>query len=83
MRRSHDDPLVDADLWGFVLDPMGNSAKIRQEYCHLSDEEWKAGRTAFLETMKNRRPFFANPDREAMHGETARANCLAEQVSLR
>jgi predicted metal-dependent HD superfamily phosphohydrolase len=70
--------IVDADLMGFVIDWQNNSAKVRQEYRHISDEQFAEGRCSFLLSFKARHPFYCDPETEAKFGDIARANIEAE-----
>jgi predicted metal-dependent HD superfamily phosphohydrolase len=70
--------IVDADLMGFVVDWQNNSAKVRQEYRHISDEQFGSGRCDFLREFGKRRPFFCDPETEDKFGDIARANVKAE-----
>ena len=70
--------IVDADLMGFVIDWQSNSAKVRQEYRHISDYQYAMGRCEFLRSFVKRNPFFCDPATEKEFGDIARANVSSE-----
>jgi predicted metal-dependent HD superfamily phosphohydrolase len=77
--------LLDADLAILGAEPQEYSAYVtgvRAEYSHVSDEQWRAGRSAVLQHFLDRPRLFIT---EAMHsaGEhRARANMQAELADL-
>jgi predicted metal-dependent HD superfamily phosphohydrolase len=76
-------PLLDADLWILGAPPRvyrRYATLIRQEYAHVSDDDYRAGRAAVLERFLQRpRLYFGEfPEREAR----ARENLHAERKSL-
>lgn len=81
---SHPDTawIVDADLWGFVTDPIINAGLVRQEFAHVPEEEWLRGRFRFLKAYCAREPFFYAADHEARFGNTARSNITSEIVAI-
>jgi predicted metal-dependent HD superfamily phosphohydrolase len=75
--------LLDADLWILGAPPRTYwcyARLIRQEYCHVPDDAYRAGRAAVLERFLQRpRLYFGTfPEREAR----ARTNLQAERVGL-
>jgi predicted metal-dependent HD superfamily phosphohydrolase len=58
------------------------AARIRREYAHLTNEVWRAGRSAFLKTASERTPTFRTPLFENLYGAAARANMAAELAAL-
>jgi predicted metal-dependent HD superfamily phosphohydrolase len=58
------------------------AAQIRREYGHLTDEQWRAGRSAFLKTASERTPAFRTTLFETLYGTTARANMHQELRDL-
>ena len=57
--------------------------KIRLEYCHLSDEEWRIGRTSFLRsTLEKGDAIFASPAMRALLEGNAKRNMQLEMAQL-
>jgi predicted metal-dependent HD superfamily phosphohydrolase len=55
---------------------------IREEYAHLGDDEWKAGRLAFLERIVSAPRIFRTGIFEGAYATQARANIKAELRTL-
>jgi predicted metal-dependent HD superfamily phosphohydrolase len=51
---------------------------VREEYAHLSDEEWRKGRGAFLERIAESPRVFRTGIFEGAYAKQARANIKAE-----
>lgn len=84
-----DDPagqrLCDADLSGLGADEptyRRNVAGIRAELPHLSDEQWAAGRSHFLEHFLERDHFYATVAARRMWERQARVNLRNELMRL-
>lgn len=84
-----DDPtvqaLLDLDLSGLGADESTydkNTYNIRREYSHVSDEDWKTGRSKFLENMLNREQIFHTTWGKSRE-EMARYNMQRELDSLK
>jgi len=78
--------LCDADLSGLGADQATyrhNVAGIRAEMPHLTDEEWAAGRGAFLSRFLEREHLFATGAGRRFWEETARGNLGKELLDLR
>jgi predicted metal-dependent HD superfamily phosphohydrolase len=58
------------------------AAQTRREYAHLTEDQWRSGRTAFLKTASERAPTFRTALFENLYGETARANMAVELTAL-
>ena len=80
-----DDVFLDADFCILGASPEAYQqyvADVREEYAHLSDEEWKKGRGAFLEKIAEAPRIFRTGIFEGAYGKQARANIKAELRSL-
>ena len=84
-----DDPagqrLCDADLSGLGADDVAyrrNVAGIRAEMPHLSEEQWRIGRSAFLSRFLQRRYVFATSVGRRLWESTARTNLVNELQGL-
>jgi predicted metal-dependent HD superfamily phosphohydrolase len=78
--------LCDADLAVLAGPPDAYAAyasAVREEYGHLSDEEFTAGRIAVLEHLLALRRPFRTPEAARQWTEPARANLTAELTLLR
>jgi predicted metal-dependent HD superfamily phosphohydrolase len=58
------------------------AAQIRREYAHLTDDQWRKGRSAFLKSASARTPTFRTALFENLYGPQARANMAAEMAAL-
>lgn len=56
---------------------------VRQEYNTLSDEEWRIGRSKFLESLLSRDPLFPEPELEEKLRDRALQNITLELGSLK
>nr|WP_246406372.1 metal-dependent phosphohydrolase [Modestobacter versicolor] len=78
--------LCDADLAVLASPPaayVAYATAVREEYGHLSDAEFTAGRTAVLEHLLALPALFRTPAAAARWAEPARANLTAELSLLR
>ncbi len=78
--------LLDADLAVLGADPAAYSAYVagvRQEYAHVDDDAWRAGRAAVLDGFLARDEVFTTPTGRERWEAHARANMAAELASLR
>jgi predicted metal-dependent HD superfamily phosphohydrolase len=80
-----DDVFLDADFC--ILGAPAESyqhyvAGVREEYAHLSDEEWKKGRSAFLEKIAEAPRIFRTGIFEGAYAKQARLNIKAELRTL-
>jgi predicted metal-dependent HD superfamily phosphohydrolase len=80
-----DDRLLDADY--SILGVEGAAykiyaAQIRREYAHLTDEQWRQGRGAFLNAAITQPRIFLTEIFETAYGPQARANMAAELAAL-
>lgn len=77
--------LLDADLAVLGTDPAAYDAYVtgvRQEYEHLDDDAWTAGRASVLRTFLDRPAIYHTATGRARWEERARANLAAELASL-
>ena len=58
------------------------SARVRREYAHVSDEDWRAGRSAVLERLLACDPIYPDPDFLARFEQQARRNMEEEFKAL-
>jgi predicted metal-dependent HD superfamily phosphohydrolase len=80
-----DDVFLDADFCILGSSPETYQqyvADVREEYAHLSDEEWKKGRGGFLEKVAEAPRIFRTGIFEGAYAKQARANIKAELRSL-
>lgn len=84
-----DDPdgavLCDADLAVLASDPAryaSYAAGVRQEYAHVSDDDFAAGRAAVLRGLLAQTPLFRTPTGHDAWESIARANVTAELRAL-
>jgi predicted metal-dependent HD superfamily phosphohydrolase len=78
--------LSDADLAGMALPPeryQHNSALIRQEYAHVPDDAFRAGRIKVIESLLAGPGLFRTPRGREQWEAAAKANMNAELASLR
>lgn len=78
--------LSDADLATLALPPeryQRNSALIRTEYAHVSDDAFRAGRTKIIESLLAGPDLYRTPQGRQRWEAAARANLNAELASLR
>ena len=69
--------VVDIDLSGFGApweEFMANGARLREEFCDVSDADYHAGQVAFLSRLQCRPHFFATPYFRERFEATAREN---------
>jgi predicted metal-dependent HD superfamily phosphohydrolase len=59
------------------------ASAVREEYAHLSDEEFTAGRIAVLESLLALPALYRTPEAARQWTHTARANLAAELALLR
>lgn len=85
-----DDPdaqvLLDIDLAILGAGPVRyteHEEQVRAEYAHVSEADWRAGRTRVLEGFLARPRLFATPPFHAALEEVARANIQASLAALR
>jgi predicted metal-dependent HD superfamily phosphohydrolase len=77
--------LLDADLAVLGSDPasyQAYAAGVRSEYAHVSDYDWRIGRTQVLQSFLARPSLYATPTGRARWEARARANLAAEVASL-
>lgn len=77
--------ITDVDLSGLGSDPAtydANTAKIRKEYAWATDEQWKAGRTAFIERFLAQDRIFFTPQFTSQFEAKARENMRRELALL-
>ena len=80
-----DDVFLDADFCILGAEPEAYRryvAGVREEYAHLSDEEWKKGRGSFLEKVAEAPRIFRTGIFEGAYGKQARLNVRDELRSL-
>jgi predicted metal-dependent HD superfamily phosphohydrolase len=78
--------LCDADLAVLAGPPdayVAYASAVREEYGHLSDEDFTAGRIAVLESLLALPVLYRTPDAARQWTDTARANLAAELALLR
>ena len=78
--------LCDADLAVLAGPPdayVAYASAVREEYAHLSDEEFTAGRIAVLESLLELPVLYRTPEAARQWTDTARANLTAELTLLR
>jgi predicted metal-dependent HD superfamily phosphohydrolase len=78
--------LVDADLAILGAEPKDYAAYVqgvRVEYAHVSDADWRVGRTAVLQRFIDAPTLFHTEVFQRERGARARANLAAELASLR
>ncbi|WP_022919567.1 DUF4031 domain-containing protein [Ruania albidiflava] len=77
--------LCDADLAVLGRDPDGYARyqqQVRAEYAHVSEPDWRTGRSAVLQHLLDRRPLFRTPTGAAHWEQRARANLQGELAQL-
>lgn len=77
--------LSDADLSALAVEPeryRANSAAIRQEYLHVPERVFRAGRAAMIEVMLAARELFFTASGRRRWEDPARANLAAELAGL-
>jgi predicted metal-dependent HD superfamily phosphohydrolase len=77
--------LADADLWtlgGPTDQYRAYGQLIREEYAHVPDAQWKAGRTAFIAQFLTRPNIFATRRGRIEREASARENLTAEALHL-
>lgn len=77
--------LLDADLAILGADPAAYStyvAGVRAEYRHVTDDDWRTGRTAVLESFLQRPAIFRTVTGRERWEARARANLTAELAAL-
>lgn len=77
--------LLDADLAVLGSEPASYQAYVtgvRSEYGHVSDDDWRTGRTQVLQSFLDRPVLYATATARARWEATARANLAAEVASL-
>jgi predicted metal-dependent HD superfamily phosphohydrolase len=77
--------LLDADLAILGADPAAYSTYVtgvRAEYRHVTDDEWRIGRSAVLEGFLERPTIYSTPTARDRWETRARANLTAELASL-
>ena len=73
--------VLDSDLFGLATSKYKeNSEKIRKEYSHVSNEDWKKGRSQFLKSMLEREKIYHLLD--SKFEELAKKNMREELESL-
>ncbi|PZQ59201.1 MAG: phosphohydrolase [Phenylobacterium zucineum] len=78
--------LVSIDLSILAAEPAAYDAyarAVREEYAHVPDELWRAGRARVLQHFLDAPVIFPDPAFGATHEAAARANLLRELESLR
>ena len=78
--------LLDADLAVLGAEPAAYSAYVagvRQEYAHVADVDWRAGRGAVLEGFLARETIFSTATAREWWEAQARGNLTAELAALR
>lgn len=77
--------LCDADLAVLGQGADGYARYVRQvraEYAHVSEPDWRTGRSAVVHHLLDRRPLFRTPTGEARWEQRARANLQGELAQL-
>ncbi|MGH9133302.1 MAG: HD domain-containing protein, partial [Ilumatobacteraceae bacterium] len=77
--------LLDADLAVLGSEPASYEAYVagvRSEYAHVSDGDWREGRTRVLQTFLDRPSLYATATAHELWDARARANLAAEVASL-
>lgn len=83
--RGEKNIITDVDLSGLGSSPElydSNAALIREEYSFANDEEWAAGRIAFLRRFLVDRPVFYTPEFQEAFENKAQENLQRELISL-
>ncbi|UFU03552.1 DUF4031 domain-containing protein [Ruania suaedae] len=82
----HGGLLCDADLAVLGRDEAGYGRylhQVRQEYAHVTDADWRTGRSAVVQGLLELQPLFRTPQGVHRWQDRARANLTAELESLR
>ena len=77
--------LCDADLAVLGREPAGYARyqeQVRAEYAHVSEPDWRTGRSAVLQHLLDRRPLFTTPAAAARWERPAQANLQRELADL-
>jgi len=75
--------LCDLDLCGFALDDNDEIGRnIRLEYSNISDEDWKIGRTKFLQDLYNKPNLFYSDYFKLHYSLLAKENILKQISNL-
>ena len=77
--------LSDADLAVLALSPeeyRSNTAKVRAEYGHVSDDDFRAGRARVIESLLAAPALYRTPDARRLWEDAARRNLTSELRSL-
>jgi predicted metal-dependent HD superfamily phosphohydrolase len=77
--------LCDADLAVLAGDPARYAAyadAVREEYAHVPDDAFRAGRAAVLSGLLAQQPLFRTPSGQASWEAAARVNVAAELAAL-
>lgn len=77
--------LSDADLAVLALAPeeyRSNTAKVRAEYGHVSDDDFRAGRARVIESLLAAPALYRTPDARRLWEDAARRNLTSELRSL-
>jgi len=77
--------LLDADLAILGADPAAYSTYVtgvRSEYRHVTDDDWRTGRSAVLQGFLERRAIYCTPTGRDRWEARARANLAAELATL-
>ena len=77
--------LSDADLAVLALDPedyRSNSAKVRAEYQHVSDADFRTGRARIITALLSAPTLYRTPDGRRLWEAAARRNLRSELAAL-
>jgi len=78
-----EDIICDLDLREFANDRQKlNTIEVRREFSHLSNEEWKFGRTMFVQSMLNKEFIYHTDEYRRLLEDTARNNLQKELDTL-
>jgi predicted metal-dependent HD superfamily phosphohydrolase len=79
------DALLDADLAILGAAPDGYEryrVAVREEYAHVSDDDWRVGRAAVLRSLSDREPLYRTAAARDRWAVTARRNLAGELAGL-
>jgi predicted metal-dependent HD superfamily phosphohydrolase len=79
------DALLDADLAILGAEPGGYERyrlAVREEYAHVSDDDWRVGRAAVLRSLSDREPLYRTAEARERWAVPARRNLAGELAGL-
>lgn len=79
------DVLLDADLAILGAEPDGYERyrrAVREEYAHVSDDDWRVGRAAVLRSLLDREPLYRTAEARERWAAQARRNLAGELAGL-